>query len=80
MLSALRLMAAGPEEASPSASRPRRKPVPDMSSSPLASYAQLGIRQLREEDPELYDLLEREHRRQSETLAMIAAASVAPRP
>ncbi|MEU7104422.1 serine hydroxymethyltransferase [Streptomyces sp. NPDC046215] len=49
-----------------------------MSSSPLASYAQLGIRQLREEDPELYDLLEREHRRQSETLAMIAAASVAP--
>jgi glycine hydroxymethyltransferase len=49
-----------------------------MPSSPLASYAQLGVRQLHDQDPELYALLDREHRRQSETLAMIAASSVAP--
>lgn len=49
-----------------------------VSSSPLATYAQLGLRQLHDQDPELYALLEREHRRQSETLAMIAASSVAP--
>ncbi|MFE2043082.1 serine hydroxymethyltransferase [Streptomyces sp. NPDC059477] len=49
-----------------------------LSSSPLATYAQLGLRQLHDQDRELYDLLEREHLRQSSTLAMIAASSVAP--
>ncbi|MFF9479375.1 serine hydroxymethyltransferase [Streptomyces sp. NPDC014733] len=49
-----------------------------MPSSPLASYAQLGIRELHDQDPELYELLDLEHRRQSGTLAMIAAAGVAP--
>jgi glycine hydroxymethyltransferase len=47
-----------------------------MVSSP-AAYASLGARRLCDDDPELYEMLEREQRRQSTTLAMIAAASVA---
>jgi glycine hydroxymethyltransferase len=50
-----------------------------MSESPitLAEYADQGVHRLRLNDPELYRLLEREHRRQARTLAMIAASSVA---
>ncbi|TDE32825.1 serine hydroxymethyltransferase [Actinomadura sp. 6K520] len=48
-----------------------------MAESPLAAYADLGLRRLRISDPDLYRLLEDEHRRQSRTLAMIAASSVA---
>ena len=43
----------------------------------LARFALRGIEQLYEEDPELYDTLEAEYRRQNETLAMVAASSVA---
>jgi glycine hydroxymethyltransferase len=43
----------------------------------LAPFAQLGMEQLYKEDSELYDLLEREYRRQTNTLAMVAASSVA---
>ncbi len=48
-----------------------------MTASSPAAYSALGSRRLRDDDPELYGMLEREQRRQSETLAMIAAASVA---
>src|SRR5579859_1649814 len=43
----------------------------------LAEFAQRGIDRLREGDPALYDLLLQEHHRQNETLAMIAASSIA---
>jgi len=43
----------------------------------LARMAREGVERLRHEDAELYDLLEREHARQSDVLAMIAASSVA---
>src|SRR6476660_9518409 len=48
-----------------------------MQSSPLTEFALRGFRFLREEDPFLHDLLEREHQRQLHTLAMVAALSVA---
>lgn len=48
-----------------------------MESNLLSRHAAFGIDKLRDDDPELFRLIGREHRRQSETLAMIAAASVA---
>lgn len=43
----------------------------------LKEAAERGAELLREGDPALYDLLVREHRRQGETLSLIAAAGVA---
>ncbi|MFJ8628728.1 serine hydroxymethyltransferase [Kitasatospora sp. NPDC093550] len=43
----------------------------------LAAYAGLGVHRLAAADPLLADLLEREHARQNETLAMVAASSSA---
>ncbi|MCG6498021.1 serine hydroxymethyltransferase [Kitasatospora sp. A2-31] len=43
----------------------------------LAAYAGLGAHRLAEADPLLADLLEREHARQNDTLAMVAASSSA---
>lgn len=45
--------------------------------APLEDAAQRGLAHLRRHDPTLYDLLEREQIRQRETLAMVAASSVA---
>ncbi|GAA2814571.1 serine hydroxymethyltransferase [Kitasatospora sp. CM 4170] len=47
------------------------------SSGVLAAYAGLGAHRLAAADPLLADLLEREHARQNETLAMVAASSSA---
>lgn len=46
-------------------------------SSRLAGYAADGLRRLRVQDPQLFELLEREYQRQAGTLAMVAACSVA---
>lgn len=43
----------------------------------LAEFAQQGIELLYKEDPSLYELLDQEYRRQNNTLAMIAASSIA---
>jgi glycine hydroxymethyltransferase len=43
----------------------------------LAEFAVRGLQRLDEEDPALFELLEREYQRQSHTLAMVAASSVA---
>ncbi len=43
----------------------------------LESFAAAGWEQLAATDPALYDLLEREHRRQGEVLMMVASSSVA---
>src|SRR5437762_6887434 len=43
----------------------------------LAEFAQRGVELLVQDDPFLYDLLEREHDRQASTLMMVAAASIA---
>ncbi|MBA3354606.1 MAG: serine hydroxymethyltransferase [Pyrinomonadaceae bacterium] len=43
----------------------------------LAEFAQRGIELLQKDDPALYELLDQEYRRQNNTLAMIAASSVA---
>jgi glycine hydroxymethyltransferase len=43
----------------------------------LAEFALRGLERLCEEDPALFELLEREYHRQSRTLAMVAASSVA---
>ena len=48
-----------------------------MAKALLASVASRGMEILLEDDPELNDLLEREYLRQTTTLAMIAASSVA---
>jgi glycine hydroxymethyltransferase len=41
----------------------------------LARVAGEGVRRLHEEDPELYDLLSKEYRRQTQTLALVASCS-----
>jgi glycine hydroxymethyltransferase len=43
----------------------------------IAALGRLGIEMLSREDPVLHDMLEREYRRQGDTLMMIAAASLA---
>ena len=43
----------------------------------LDRFARAGLERLRRVDPVLHDLLEREHRRQGETLSMVAASSFA---
>jgi glycine hydroxymethyltransferase len=43
----------------------------------LIDFAQRGMAMLAERDPELYSMLEREHRRQQDSLVMIAASSMA---
>lgn len=43
----------------------------------LAEFAQQGIELLYKEDPSLYELLDQEYRRQNNSLAMIAASSIA---
>ena len=48
-----------------------------MSESRLAKFARLGIERLIQDDPVLYDLLEREYLRQANVLTMVAASSVA---
>jgi glycine hydroxymethyltransferase len=48
-----------------------------MGLSALAEFALRGLEHLADRDPALYDLLEEEHRRQGNTLAMVAASSVA---
>ncbi|MBI3416668.1 MAG: serine hydroxymethyltransferase [Verrucomicrobia bacterium] len=48
-----------------------------MDTTLLSEFALRGIKLLRENDRTLFDLLERESRRQSNTLAMVAASSVA---
>jgi glycine hydroxymethyltransferase len=48
-----------------------------MNHAVLAEFALRGLESLAEEDPALYDLLEREYDRQANTLAMVAASSVA---
>ncbi len=47
-----------------------------MTSDPLADLAAEGSATLRTDDPVLHDILEREYRRQSEVLTMVAASSV----
>lgn len=49
-----------------------------MSRDGVAALGQRGLEMLSREDPGLHALLEREYRRQGETLMMIAAASLAP--
>ena len=48
-----------------------------MGLSVLAEYALRGLESLADDDAVLYGLLEEEHRRQAETLMMVAASSVA---
>lgn len=48
-----------------------------MNKSVLAEFAQQGIDLLQRDDPALYELLDEEYRRQNDTLAMIAASSIA---
>lgn len=48
-----------------------------MNKSILAEFMQQGIDLLYKEDPTLYELLDEEHRRQNNTLTMIAASSIA---
>src|SRR5437660_6137789 len=48
-----------------------------MYSSVLSSFVQHGVELLQKKDPQLYELIEHEYHRQNETLAMIAASSVA---
>jgi len=48
-----------------------------MSLSSLLSFARHGLRRLKGDDPRLYELLDREHRRQQNTLVMVAASSIA---
>lgn len=43
----------------------------------LEAMARRGVEGLRASDPLLYDLIAREHRRQTETLTMVAASSIA---
>jgi glycine hydroxymethyltransferase len=45
--------------------------------SGIADLARRGVELLRQEDPALFDLLEREHQRQSDVLTMVAASSIA---
>ena len=47
-----------------------------MTQDPLADLVKRGIQSLSTEDPTLYDILEREYRRQSEVLTMVAASSI----
>ena len=47
-----------------------------MTQDPLRDLVQRGIESLSTEDPTLYDMLEREYRRQSEVLTMVAASSL----
>jgi glycine hydroxymethyltransferase len=49
----------------------------EMKTPSLAGFAIRGIEQLDAEDPDLYELVEEEYRRQTMTLAMVAASSVA---
>lgn len=48
-----------------------------MSETTLAEFAQQGIKLLYRDDPALYECLDQEYRRQNNTLAMIAASSIA---
>ncbi len=48
-----------------------------MSESILAEFLQQGVELLKEEDPALHALLEREHYRQLHTLTLVAASSIA---
>src|SRR5438128_8017907 len=48
-----------------------------MGSAPLSEFAIRGFELLSEEDPILYDHLEREYHRQANTLALVAASSIA---
>lgn len=48
-----------------------------MNKSVLAEFARRGIELLYRDDPDLYELLEQEYRRQNGVLAMIAASSIA---
>ena len=48
-----------------------------MSDQILAAFAHRGVDLLQAEDPALYQLFDREYRRQNDTLAMIAASSLA---
>src|SRR5262249_31038336 len=50
---------------------------PAASGHSLAGFAVRGVQLLQEQDRTLYELLEREYRRQTMTLAMVAASSVA---
>ncbi len=43
----------------------------------LARFATEGVRRLHQDDPELYDLVEQEYRRQTQTLALVASCSPA---
>ncbi|BDU21547.1 serine hydroxymethyltransferase [Dyella sp. GSA-30] len=45
-----------------------------MKQSHIERYLAKGIQTLRHEDPELFDILEREHERQSESLSLIASS------
>lgn len=47
-----------------------------MSDRILTEFVQQGIEQLQQNDPALYDLLEREYHRQANVLTMVAASSV----
>ena len=57
----------------------RSQPLPrnGTATGSLASLARRGFELLQQQDPQLYDLLEAENRRQGEVLAMVAASSVA---
>jgi glycine hydroxymethyltransferase len=48
-----------------------------MSDSALAEFARQGIERLSKDDPILYQLLEQEYHRQTNSLAMVAASSIA---
>lgn len=49
-------------------------PTDNMARSHIERYLSQGIQTLRRDDPELFDILEREHQRQSESLSLIASS------
>ena len=58
---------------------PRREADPsrETAESNLARFARIGVERLEREDPVLYELLDKEYRRQAEVLTMVASSSLA---
>src|SRR5687767_9601979 len=50
---------------------------PAVDDGAVEATAARGLQRLRAGDPVLYEMIAREHRRQAETLTMVAAASIA---
>jgi glycine hydroxymethyltransferase len=53
------------------------QPAQGAQTSDLERFALAGVERLRREDPVLFDLLEKEYRRQAEVLTMVASSSLA---